>query len=348
MSPALVEMPEGVDPVEFCYEQGWTDGLPVVPPTEDRVAAMLEAAGGEPDEVLCRVAPRWGEATRLKVAVNAVMAGCRPEYFPLLRAALRALCDERFNLNGVQATTHVCAPLTIVNGPVAKRLGLNAGANVFGQGFRANATIGRAIRLILTNIGGGVPGVLDKSTFGHPGKYTYCIAENEDASPWEPLHLERGLSRDASAVTVFAAEAPHSVTNHISNDAYGILTSCADTMATMGCNNAYVMGEFLVAIGPEHAAAIAADGWTKDDVRSFLYEHARQPMGKLRFHGRYGNIYNRHWPRWLDRTRDDEMVPVVRRPEDILLIVAGGSEGRFSVCVPGWGEFGSRSVTVAV
>src|SRR3972149_346784 len=152
MSPALVEMPEGVDPVEFCSGRGGTDGLPVVPPTEDRVAAMLEAAGGEPDEVLCRVPPRWGEATRLKVAVNAVMAGCRPEYFPLLRAALRALCDERFNLNGVQATTHVCAPLTIVNGPVAKRLGLNAGANVFGQGFCANATIGRAIRLILTHI----------------------------------------------------------------------------------------------------------------------------------------------------------------------------------------------------
>ena len=181
------------DLIEHYFEQGWTDGLPVVPPTPASVAAMVDALDGRPEHLEARIPPRWGNLTREVLAVNLVLAGCRPEYAPLVRAALLALTSSHFNLHGVQATTHMAAPLLVVNGPVRGALGLNAGANVFGSGCRANATIGRAIRLVLLNVGGAWPGDLDKSTLGHPGKYTFCIAENEEASPWAPYHVEQGL-----------------------------------------------------------------------------------------------------------------------------------------------------------
>lgn len=341
-----VDLADEVDPFEYAYEQGWaSDGLPIVPPTAERIRTMLTGTRRDPRDVVGRVPPKLGLATVEKVAINAVMAGGRPAYLPVILTALEALLAEPFNLNGVQATTHVAAPLVIVNGPIRHQIGLNSGSNVFGSGFRANATIGRAIRLILLNLGGGIPGELDKSQFGHPGKFSYCIAENEEAGPWTPLHVERGFQPADSTVTVMAAEAPHSVTNHVSDDAIGILTSVADTMATMGCNAAYVMGEPLVAIGQEHMQTIQGEGWTKEDVRYFLYQHARQPMGKLRHHGKYGGIYNKFWPKWLDRSDDNELVPICRRPDDILVIVAGGPVGRFSIVVPAWYEVGSRVVT---
>jgi hypothetical protein len=340
-----IEVADPSEAVEECYRLGWAaDGLPVVPPTEPRILAMLAGTRREAGEAIGQVPPAGGQATVEKVAINAVMAGCLPEYLPVILAALEAMLDPAFNLNGMQATTHVCAPLVIVNGPIRKGLDLNAGAGVFGPGWRANATIGRALRLILLNLGGATPGILDKSTLGHPGKYTYCIAENEEASPWEPLHAERGFARDASAVTVLAAEAPHSVTNHVSNDARGILLSAADTMAAMGTNNMSVMGETLLVVGPEHAGTIRKDGWSKDDVRRFLFEVARRPLRQLTFDGAYGPIYNRNWPRWVDRSDPETRVPAVERPEDILVIVAGGPAGRFSAVVPGWGWW-TRAVT---
>src|SRR3546814_930343 len=177
---AELRAPAGVDLVEWYFEKGWTDGLPVVPPTLEKMSAMIEALGGEPDLVECRVPPRWGSLTRQVLAANMVMAGCLPAYAPVVRAALLALCDQAFNLNGVQATTHMVAPLLVVNGPIRKQIGMNAGHNCFGSGNRANATIGRAIRMVLLNVGGGWPGDLDKATLGHPGKYTYCIAERSE------------------------------------------------------------------------------------------------------------------------------------------------------------------------
>ncbi len=185
--------PAGTDLVEWYFEQGWTDGLPVVPPTRARVDEFVAALGGEPDFVECKVPPRHGGLTREVLAVNMVMAGCKPEYAAVVRAAILALTAKAFNLNGVQATTHMAAPLLIVNGPVAGAIGMNGDCNAFGSGNRANATIGRALRLVLLNVGGGRPGELDKSTLGHPGKYTYCVAENERASPWAPYHVEKGF-----------------------------------------------------------------------------------------------------------------------------------------------------------
>src|SRR5262245_32903341 len=211
---AAVEVPAGTDLIEWYYERGFSDGLPLVPPTPDKIAAALTALGGEPGQLVARVPPRWGSLTREVLAINLVMAGCRPEYAPVVEAAMLALTDAPFNLNGVQATTHMASPLLVVNGPARKRIGMNAGCNVFGSGNRANATIGRAIRLVLLNVGGGWPGLLDKSTLGHPGKYTYCIAENEEASPFAPYHVEKGYQAGDSTVFLLAAEPPHSITNH--------------------------------------------------------------------------------------------------------------------------------------
>ena len=338
------EMGRGQDPAEVCYERGWTDGLPVVPPTEERILWMLGGTRRRADETVAWVPPRRGRATVERIAINAVMAGCRPEYMPVLIAAVEAMAEPAFNLNGIQVTTHGAGPLLIVNGPMARDLEINGGANVFGPGWRANATIGRAVRLILLNIGGAQPGLLDRATQGHPGKYTYCIAENEAASPWEPFHVSRGCRADESAVTVFAAEAPHSVTNHVSNDARGVLTSIADSLATLGSNNMFVMGEAAVVVGPEHAATVRKDGWTRRQVQEFLFQRARRRVADLTFHGAYGKIYNRNWPAWVNREDPDEMVPAVERAEDFLVLVAGGPAGRFSAVIPGWAHW-TRAVT---
>ncbi|GIX49512.1 MAG: hypothetical protein KatS3mg131_3723 [Candidatus Tectimicrobiota bacterium] len=333
---------ETVDAIEFFYEQGWTDGLPVVPPTVERVRAMIERSGRAASEVIAELPPRGGKATVEKIATNAVMAGCLPEYMPVILTALEALMDPRFNLNGVLCSTHMATPLLILNGPIVKELQVNCGHNLFGPGWRANATIGRAVQLILVNIGGAIPGVVDKATFGHPGKYTYCIAENEAANPWEPLHVSRGFQADDSTVTVYAAEAPHNVNNHGSDNARDLLTVIADCLSTLGSNHLYVGGECFLILSPEHAATIAASGWKKRDVQAFLYEHARQPVRLLRLGGMYGADTQRNlWPRWVDHHNPDALVPPTRHPEDIVVLVAGGA-GKHSVVLPGWG---SRSVT---
>src|SRR5688500_12246312 len=235
-----------VDLGEYYYERGFSDGLPVVAPTQAKTDAVVAALGGEPDFVECAVAPRWGELTREVLAINMVMAGCRPEYAPVVRAAMLALTDPAFNLNGVQATTHVAAPLVVVNGPIATAIGMNGGANAFGPGNRANATIGRAIRLILLNVGGGWPGDLDKCTLGSPAKYTYCVCENEAQSPLAPYHVEQGYQAGDSTVFAMAAEAPHSVTDHISNDPQGILDTICSAMSTTASNNAVLSGSCAV------------------------------------------------------------------------------------------------------
>ena len=329
--------PSDADLIEWYFERGWTDGLPIVPPTPERVASMVKALGGDPGRLEARVPPRWGNLTREVLAINLVMAGCRPSYAPVVRAALLALTSSHFNLNGIQATTHMAAPLLVVNGPIRQAIGLNAGANVFGAGHRANATIGRTIRLVLLNVGGGWPGDLDKSTLGHPGKYTFCIAENEEASPWPPYHVEQGYRQDDSTVFCIAAEAPHSVTNHVANDPEGILDSIASAMSTIAHNNAVSSGSCAVVIGPEHAATIAAKRWTRRDVRSYLWSHTTNTYDDISFNGRYGKIYNRNLPRWYTR-ESGARIPIVPSPDDIHLFVAGGEAGRFSAFLPGWGH----------
>lgn len=321
------------------YGRGWTDGLPVVPPTEERVAEMLTYADLSPDHVVAELPPRWGEATVEKLAINAVMAGCLPTYFPVIVAAIHAMSESPFNLYGIQTTTHPCAPLVIVNGPIAGELDINGGYNAFGPGWRANATIGRAIRLILMNVGGGIPGRTDRATQGQPSKYSFCIAENEEANPWNPFHVERGHGASTSTVTVVGGESPHNINDHVSKDAVGILTTVADSMAIMGANNTYAMGEPLVCLGPEHAAIIAEDGWTKEEVKGYLFEHARKPRGRLKLGGMWGMFKG---PRIFDTQDDSALLPICERREDIMVIVVGGA-GRHSSWVPTFGF--TRAVT---
>jgi len=332
---ASVEAVEDFDAINaMMREKGWSDGLPIVPPTEARVAAMLAYCDRPWDQPIAKIAPRWGEATPLRLAANAVMAGCQPRYFPVLMLAIEAMCEEPLNLYGVQATTHLCAPLVIVNGPVAIELGINAGHNAFGPGHQANATIGRAIRLALVNIGGAIPALGDMSTFGSPAKYSYLVAENEAESPWEPLHVERGLPREASAVTIIGAECPHNVNDHESLDGEGVLMTIAGTMGSVGINDVYYKSQPLVIMGPEHAKAVAAS-YTKAEAKRFLQAHAHVPVGKFS----KDNIERRIKVTFKDRLADpkpDDLVYVVQQPEDLLIAVIGGA-GKHSAFVPTFG-----------
>ncbi|MGI8550114.1 MAG: hypothetical protein ACR2PL_04825 [Dehalococcoidia bacterium] len=328
--------------VELMYAAGWSDGLPVVPPLPGLVARFVQASGRDGDELVAELPPLGGRATVERIAANAVMAGCRPEYMPAVLAALEAMLDDRFNLRGMQCSTHLSTPLLILNGPIRSDLGINCGANVFGQGWRSNATIGRAVKLALVNLGGAVPGEADKSTLGQPGKYTYCIGENEAESPWEPLHVERGLRSEESAVTVYGAEAPHNINNQTADNPYDLLRTIASVMANLGSNHPYLMSESFVVLSPEHARVCSDAGWRKRDVQQYLFEKARVRLGDLKAGGLYGAQTEKYpWPRWLDRADDETLVPVARRPEDLVVLVAGGP-GRHSAYLPGWG---TRSVT---
>ena len=331
--------PDLTDTMELMFETGWTDGLPVVPPTAERVKEFVDYVGRAPDELIAEVPPLGGRATIERIAVNSVMAGCLPEYMPVIVAALQALMDERFNLRGVQTSTGIHSPLVIVNGPIAKSLNINGGYNCFGQGWRANATIGRAVKLILVNLGGATPGGTNKSTIGHPGSYTFCIAEDEDANPWEPYHVEMGFAAEDSTVTVFPAEAPHNIMYH-AGDTRNFLMVLADSMCTLGNVQMYVMGDTLVVLGPEHARFIAEAGWKKRDVKLYLYEHARKPVSLLRRGGPPQGDIRRElfWPRHIDPFDDAQMVPVVRRPDNIHIFVAGGAGGPHSAYLPCWGS----------
>jgi hypothetical protein len=342
---ASLECEDDLDAVnELARKRGWSDGLPVVPPTAGRVERMLAYCDRPWDEPVAKIAPRYGEATPLRIAANAVMAGCRPEYFPLIALAIEAMCEEPFNLYGIQATTHLSAPLVIVNGLVAEELEINSGHNAFGPGWQANATIGRAIRLALVNIGGAVPAVGDMSTFGAPSKYSYLAAENEDASPWEPLHVERGLPREASAVTVIGAECPHNVNDHESITAEGILTTIAGTMLDAGANDVYYEAQPLVVLGPEHARTVADGGYSKADAKRFLREHAHLPLGRFSKE----NIERRLRVTWKERYANagpDAPVYMVQRPEDILIAVIGGA-GKHSAVIQTFGA--TKAVTRAL
>ncbi|MFC1985262.1 hypothetical protein ACFLT4_05555 [Chloroflexota bacterium] len=324
-----IEVPDSVDEInEFYYQHGWTDGLPVVPPTEDRVQTMLLGTTRKPQDSMGKVPPIGGEATIEKVAINAVLAGCAPEYMPVILAALEAMLDEQFNLFGLEVATHPATPLVIVNGPIRDKLLLNSGYNVFGQGTRANATIGRAISLIMVNIGGSVPGKLDRATLGAPSKYSFCIAENEERNPWQPLHVERGFDKSASTVTVLAAESPHNINDHQSIDAEGMLTTMAGTMAIQGSNNIlYQVGEVLLVIGPEHASTIASSGFSKQDARHFIFEKARIPKSAFS---------SEHQTRRFPSFRTNARIPIVCEESDIMIIVAGGI-GKHSMFCPTYG-----------
>jgi hypothetical protein len=318
----------------------------VVPPTGALVDAMLATTKRDRQELVAQVPPNLGRATVEKLAVNAVMAGCRPEYFPVVLAVVEAACDPVFNLHGQSGTTNAASPLIIVNGPVRQRLGINCAAGVFGPGYRANATIGRALRLIMINLGGTRAGHISMSTMGHPGRYTYCIGEHEEASPWEPLHVERGFAPTDSTVTLFSGESPLMINDHSSRSAPQLVASLGWSAAGLWNHKSFPLyGHTLWVIGPEHATTIGAERWSKQDVRQYLYETIRRPARELA-PGPDGAETGR-LREALQASAPDECIPKFPSPEEIVIMVAGGTAGRFSAVVPGWmgGEMGSRPVT---
>ena len=340
-SPFLELPDEDPDTIYELFEKhGWGDGLPLVAPTDQRVTEMLNSIEFSPEEVIAVLPPRGGSATYRSVAVNAVMAGCKPEYFPVVVAAVKALGNQKINLRGVNTTTHPVAPLLIVHGEAVEKLGFNSGLGVFGPGNRANATVGRAVRLVLLHVAGAVPGPGDASTQGQPSKYTYCIAENQKENPWESYPVTLGVDSESS-LTVHCGENPHNFHDMESENIERILDKAASAMTTFGVNNACISGgEWFVILCPEHAATAFSQGWGREDVSSYLFERARMPAGRFR---EQFNLLA--WADWMNSLSDDELVPMTQQVENIKVLVSGGA-GKHSCVVPSWGM--TRSVTVPI
>ena len=337
---ALVEVPDDLDElIEFFHARRWSDGLPIVPPTRERVGRMLSGSTRKPEEVVAKIAPGFSVATVERIAINAVMAGCRVDYLPLLLAATQAMSEPQFNLQGIQATTNPVAVWLLVNGPIAAQLGVNGGMNCLGQGTVANATLGRALRLIMQNIGGALPGDMDRATHGQPGKFSFCCAENEAQSPWDALHVERGYMREQSTVTVIAAAGTHNLNTHADN-ADELIEVIADTMAFPASNDYWIGGEPWLVLGPQHAAILAAGGLSKADVKRRLWEASKMSAGRLcarevqRTQSARGAV--------LGTITAETLLTVSQKAEDIGIVVAGGP-GTHTVYVASFGD--ARAVT---
>jgi hypothetical protein len=326
--------------IEAYFARGWTDGLPVTPPTEKSVADILAAAELHSDQILGVIPERNTVVIARKVAINAVMAGCRPEYMPVVVAAIEGLCRPEFAYHGPASSTGGSAMVLIVNGPIAKRLGVNSGNNAFGQGTRANATIGRAVRLTMMNAMNARPGLLDRATLGNPGKYSFCFAENEDNHPWEPLHVERGLRRDQSAVTVYATNSLYQVYNQLAATPEPLLLCFADALTNLGVPNVRGFNQSLVVFAGEHSEVLRKSGWSKGDVKRFLVERARRRVVDYKRAARL--------PGPITPADESTLRQVFEDPDDLLVVCAGGPAGSWSACLPGWGKKWTKAVTVAV
>jgi peroxiredoxin len=359
-----IALDEHEDAFEYCHRK-FGDALPVIPPTVEKVEAMVRASGLPAETVIARVPPVYGEATVEKIAANAVMAGCVPEMMRVLLPLLRAACDERFNIHGVQATTHFAAPLIMINGPVRHELGFWSKQNVFSNVARANSSLGRAFQLVLLNIGGGRPDGIDMSTLGNPGKFSFCIAENEEENPWEPFHVTRGLRREQSALSLFAAEPPRGVSEHTAPAGKTVLETISFTLATVWSYRMCLAPEAVVVLCPEHVKTIARDGFTKEQVRQYLFENTGVPVR-----------YYEPWPpagadfaragvedaaqraegtqlaaNYKEITvRGEKCYQKFRTPEQIHIFVAGGTAGKFSAVLGSWatGPTGSQMVTYPI
>jgi peroxiredoxin len=341
---SLIELADDVDPIDYCLDAGF-DPLPVIPPTKQRVEQMLRAVKFPPDEVIARVPPNYGAATVEKIGAGAVMAGCPPEMMPVLVRLIQAACDERFNLHGCQATTHFAAPLIIINGPVRHELGFVSSGNVFSNVARANSALGRAFQLILTNIGGARPGEIDMSTLGNPGKFSSCIAENEEENPWDPLHVELGFKREQSAMTLFSAEPPRGVSEHNARTGRTVLKAISRALATVWTYRMCGMFEAFVIFCPEHAQTLRRDGFTKEKTRDFLFNQTGIPLRAYDDDDAEGAQFTRLYEQTVI---DGE--PCYRkfaRPDQIKIVVAGGTAGKFSAVIGSWatGPRGSQSLT---
>ena len=328
------------DPIEACYERGWSDGLPVVPPTEIRVVRMLTGTTRSPDEVIGSVPPDLQACTLEKAAINAVMAGCKPEYFPVVIAALEAALMDEFCMHGLLATTWFSGPMIVVNGPIAKAIGMNSGVNALGQGNRANASIGRALQLIIRNVGGGKPGGVDRSTLGNPGKYTFCFAENEADSCWQALAQERGVEAGKSAVTLFAADGLQGMADQKSRDPESLCRSFAASILTVGHKKFAMLNDAFIVMSPEHQHVFRDANWSKQQVKNRLLELTTRPGSEL-----VGGVDG------ISEGMPDFVIDMDLpkfKPGGLNIVHAGGGAGLFSAIISGWlasGDMGSSAVT---
>lgn len=334
----IIELPASSEAVnDYAYAHGWTDGLPILPPTEERVRTMVEASGRPPSNVVGVLGPKKGLATVEKVAAQAVMAGCLPEYMPVILAIVEALADPAFNLDGIQSTTSPCGPFVIVNGPVVPDIKMNTGRDALGPGNRANATLGRVVRLLLLNVGGGIPETVDKAILGFPGKYTCCLGEAESQSPWSPLHVERGFAAVASAVTLVAVQGTINLNLGKMKTPY-LLECLAHILSNIGHNDIQLGGgEPIIIASPGLAKRLAREGYSKTDVKEAVYELTGVPIAGL----------EAKMDRRADRTQKGVVVnglaKPARRPEDVIVLVAGGPEDYHTTVMPTFGD--TRSVT---
>jgi peroxiredoxin len=345
-----IEIAEGDDVIEFMFDQGFSDGLPLVPPTRERVLRMLGGTHRAPQDLIAIVPPNMGEATTEKIAINAVMAGCKPEYMPVLIAALEAVCTDAFNIHGVTATTMGAAPVIVVNGPIRDRIGMNKGLGALGSGNRANATIGRALRLIVGNIGGGKPGGVERSTLGNPMKYTMCFAENEERSPWPPLHVERGFDPEDSVVTVFAMTGgPVHIVDQESREPEQVAGSIGlglESVFLPKLRNLPV--DTLLVVCPEHIDTMMSRGpYTKAQLRARIQEVTSRPMSEMVANETSGAGISKAMAEKLGPEKLEVAVPKFAGEEYIHIVVAGSDAGKFSSAFHGWatGEIGSQSVS---
>ena len=334
-----VEIATLEDETEAFFDRGWTDGLPIVPPTEARVLAMLEGTTRDPQEIVAVVPPDLAPCTVEKVAINAVMAGCKREYLPVVLAAVEAACTDEFNMHGLLATTMSVGPVLMVNGPIRRRIGMNSGGNVFGQGNRANSTIGRALQLVIRNVGGGRPGEVDRATLGNPGKVGFCFAEDEEGSPWTPLSTDYGFAEGVDTVTLFPGEGPRTIVDQIAREPLPLCHAFAATLKNMYTPKMALAFDAVVAVSPEHSRIFREAGWSKVDFKAKLHELTLTPGAEL-VRGAGGIAEG------LPDSVREQTIPKFR-PDGLHVVHCGGGAGLFSAIIPGWvnGKMGSQIIT---
>ena len=335
-----IELAESEDIMEACFERGWSDGLPLVPPTPLRVTRMLSSTDRSADEIVGSVPPDNRPCTIEKIAINAVMAGCKPDYLQVVIAALRAALKDEFCMHGLLCTTYFSTPVMIVNGPITKQIGMNSGVNALGQGNRANATIGRALQLIVRNVGGGIPGGIDRATLGNPGKYTFCFCEDESDAEWPSLSMDRGYTREDSVVNLFAGSGVQPFVDQQSRQPDSLVKNLANSLRSVANTRSFGMADAIIVISPEHRRVLREGGWTKPNLKQALYDELKTPGADI-IRGKDGiaeGMPEKFKDIILNKFRDD----------GLHIVGAGGKAGMFSAIISGWlasGEKGSQMVS---
>ncbi|MGE4629030.1 MAG: thioredoxin family protein [Pseudohongiellaceae bacterium] len=335
-----IELAESEDIMEACFERGWSDGLPLVPPTPLRVARMLSGTDCSADEIVGSVPPDNRPCTIEKIAINAVMAGCKPDYLQVVIAALKAALKDEFCMHGLLCTTYFSTPVMIVNGPITKQIGMNSGVNALGQGNRANATIGRALQLIVRNVGGGIPGGIDRATLGNPGKYTFCFCEDESDAEWPSLSMDRGYTREDSVVNLFAGSGVQPFVDQQSRQPDSLVKNLANSLRSVANTRSFGMADAIIVISPEHRRVLREGGWTKPNLKQALYDELKTPGADI-IRGKDGiaeGMPEKFKDILLNKFRDD----------GLHIVGAGGKAGMFSAIISGWlasGEKGSQLVS---